>query len=233
MHREELELDETRRRPYLDRKEAGQVLAQALYRYLSQSDLLVLGLVRGGVPVAYEVAKGLNAQLDALQVRKLGVPGQEELAMGAVASGGIRVVDENFVLANGIGPEVIDAIAGKEEQELVRKEELYRDRRRPVDPSGKTVILVDDGIATGASMRAAVAAVRTKAPAAVVVGVPVGSRATCEELRSVADDVVCPRTPRDFFAVSQWYKKFDPVTDDEVRSLLYMYEREHAQRTAA
>jgi len=175
----------------------------------------------------------LNAPLDALQVRKLGVPGQEELAMGAVASGGIRIIDENFVLAHDIGSEVIDAIAAKEEQELLRREQAYRDQRRPADPSGKTVILVDDGIATGASMRAAVAAVRTRQPAAIVVGAPVGSPAACEELRAIADDVVCPRTPRDFFAVGQWYNSFPAVTDKEVQEFLYRHQRERAQQEAA
>jgi predicted phosphoribosyltransferase len=170
--------------------------------------------------VAYEVARALHAPLDVFLVRKLGVPGHEELAMGAIASGGVRVLNADIVQWYGITPSVIDAIARTEQAELERREAAYRDNRPPVDLHGRTVLLVDDGLATGSTMKAAVQAVRARGPGRIVVAVPVGAADTCRELAAVADEVVCARTPRDFRAVGLWYRDFSQTTDEEVRELL-------------
>jgi len=186
--------------------------------WTGRPDVVVLGLPRGGVPVAFEVARALGAPLDVLVVRKLGVPGHEELAFGAVASGGLRVL--NPEVAGGLPPAVVDDVTARQRQELATREALYRGDRPPLDLDGRTVLVVDDGLATGASMRAAVAAIRGHGPAAIVVAVPVGAAQTCERLRSEANEVVCALTPVPFRAVGAWYEDFFPTTDEEVRSLL-------------
>lgn len=212
-----------------DRADAGRVLAQHLARYATRGDITVLGLPRGGVPVAFEVAAALGASLDVFVVRKLGTPGQRELAMGAIASGGVRVLNDDVVTALGITPEIIDAVAQSELHELERRERAFREGRPPADIKNRVAILVDDGLATGATMRAAIEAVRQLAPKRVVVAVPVGARDTCEELGRLADEVVCASMPVPFSAVGQWYADFEQTSDDEVRALL----RRAAARTSA
>jgi predicted phosphoribosyltransferase len=213
------------RRPFKDRGEAGRVLAESLRKFAGRDDVLVLALPRGGVPVAYEVAAALGAPLDLFLVRKLGTPGHRELAMGAIASGGVRVLNEDVVRWYGITPAEIEAVALEEQRELERREAAYREGRAPVPVEGRIVILIDDGLATGSTMRAAVQAVKLRKPKHVVVAVPVGAPQTCDELSMIADEVDCARTPEPFAAVGQWYLDFDQTTDDEVRELL----REHAR----
>jgi predicted phosphoribosyltransferase len=205
---------------FANRRHAGRVLATRLRAYAGRDDVLVLALPRGGVPVAYEVAQALGAALDVFVVRKLGVPRQPELAMGAIASGGIRVLNEDVVHWYRIPPDVIDAVARTEERELTRRELAYRGGRPAVPIAGKVVVLIDDGLATGSTMRAAIEAVRRLTPARVIVAVPVGAPETCGELRDVADEVVCARTPAPFSAVGVWYEDFSQTTDDEVTRLL-------------
>jgi putative phosphoribosyl transferase len=205
---------------FRDRSHAGRYLATKLRRYAGRPDVVVLGLPRGGVPVADEVARALGAPLDVFLVRKLGVPGREELAMGAIASGGVRVVNEDVVRQLGIPEAVLDEAAAEERQELDRRAAAYRDGRPAPELRDKTVILVDDGLATGSTMRAAVAAVRQLGPARVVVAVPVGAAETCAEFRGEADEVVCAVTPEPFFAVGSWYEDFTQTSDEEVRELL-------------
>src|SRR5712671_1469170 len=205
---------------FRNRHEAGRSLAEKLSGYANRPDLLVLALPRGGVPVAYEVARALGAPLDVFVVRKLGVPGYEELAMGAVATGGVRVLNDQLVSRLGIPNHLIDAVVARELQELARRERLYRGDRPPPDVGGRTVILVDDGLATGATMRAAVQALRQQQPGRIVVAVPTASPDTCEALRAEADDVICAMTPEPFFAVGHWYEDFTQTTDNEVRELL-------------
>lgn len=207
-------------RAFQDRREAGRALGVALRKYAGRGDVVVLALPRGGVPVAYEVARALGAPLDLFLVRKLGTPGHRELAMGAIASGGVRVLNDDVVRWYGIPQDSIEAVAREEERELLRRERAYREGREPVPIEGRIVILVDDGLATGSTMRAAVKAVRQLRPSAVVVGVPVGARETCDELSAIADEVVCVRTPEPFAAVGQWYLDFDQTTDEEVQRLL-------------
>jgi predicted phosphoribosyltransferase len=206
--------------PFRDRIEAGELLADSLQTYRDRDDVIVLALPRGGVPVAAEIARRLHVPFDVFVVRKLGVPGHEELAMGAIASGGVRLVNDEVVVPLGIPPNVIDSVARSEQIELARREELYRGTREPIGLTGKTVILVDDGLATGSTMRAAVMAVRRQQPARIVVAVPVGARETCAGLAREADDVVCLRTPDPFVAVGLWYRDFTPTSDSEVRALL-------------
>jgi putative phosphoribosyl transferase len=206
--------------PFRDRTEAGQLLSRKLRRYADRPDVIVLALPRGGVPVAYEVAKALHAPLDVFLVRKLGVPGQEELAMGAIATGGIRVLNEDIVRALNIPPRVIDSVAAKEARELERRERLYRGDRPAPDVTGRTVILVDDGLATGSSMRAAVAALRQKNPSRIVVAVPIAAAATCREFEAEVDEIVCYQTPEPFYSVGLWYEDFSQTTDEEIRQLL-------------
>ena len=205
---------------FRDRTDAGRRLAAALRPYADDPGVIVLALPRGGVPVGYEVARGLGAPLDVFLVRKLGVPGREELAMGAIASGGVRVVNREVVRELGLAQRDLDEAAAHEADEMRRREEAYRDDRPAPDLRGKTVILVDDGLATGSTMRAAVAAVRRLGPSKVVVAVPVGAAETCREFRAIADDVVCVETPDPFFAVGGWYRDFSQTTGDEVRELL-------------
>jgi predicted phosphoribosyltransferase len=205
---------------FRDRREAGQLLATALSRYAGRPDVVVLALPRGGVPVAYEVAQALGAPLDVFVVRKLGVPGHEELAMGAVATPGVRVLNEEVVRGLGIPARMIEAVAAREQAELARRERLYRGDRPPLDVRGHTVILVDDGLATGATMHAAVRALRQRQPARIVVAVPTAAAEACEALETEADDVVCAVTPEPFYSVGLWYDDFEQTTDDEVRALL-------------
>jgi predicted phosphoribosyltransferase len=205
---------------FRDRCEAGRVLADRLTSYENRPDVLVLALPRGGVPVGYEVAQALQAPLDVFLVRKLGVPGHEELAMGAVATSGVRVLNDDVVKPLGISDHMIEAAAAQELEELSRRERLYRGGRPVPDMRGRTVILVDDGLATGATMRAAIQALRQQQPARVIVAVPTASPDICEALRSEADDVICVMTPEPFFAVGHWYDDFTQTTDDEVRRLL-------------
>ena len=205
---------------FRNRNEAGRLLAEKLAAYANRSDVLVLALPRGGVPVAYEVARRLGAPLDVFLVRKLGVPGYEELAMGAVATGGVRVLNDQIVNGLGIPSYVIDAVAAQEQQELERRERLYRGGRPPPEVRGRTVILVDDGLATGATMRAAIMALRQLQPARIIVATPTASPEICEELRSEVDEVICAITPEPFLAVGHWYEDFSQTTDDEVRNLL-------------
>ena len=205
---------------FLDRRDAGRMLAKQLAALAGRDDVLVLGLPRGGVPVAFEVAAALRAPLDVFVVRKLGVPGQEELAMGALASGGLRVLNQDVVRTLGISLETVDAVARRESEELMRRERLYRGDRPAPEPAGKTVILIDDGLATGSTMRAAAAALRQRGPARVIVAVPVAARQTCEQLRREVDELVCAATPSPFLAVGQWYAEFGQTSDEEVRELL-------------
>src|ERR1700730_962947 len=205
---------------FRDRREAGRLLAAKLAAYANRPDVIVLALPRGGVPVAYEVARALGAPLDVFVVRKLGVPGYEELAMGAVATGGARVLNEKIVRDLRIADYVIDRVEAEEREELARRERAYRGGRPPLDVHGRTVILVDDGLATGATMRAAVKALRQREPARIIVAVPTASPETCEELRAEVDEVVCAITPEPFHAVGYWYEDFTQTTDQEVRELL-------------
>ena len=205
---------------FQDRFEAGRLLASRLSQFANRNDVIVLGLPRGGVPVAFEVAKSLKAPLDVFVVRKLGVPGQEELAMGAIASSGIRVVNRSVVDALGIKNEEIERVALEQQAELERREREYRDGRPTLEVRCRTAILVDDGLATGSSMRSAVAALRNRDPAQSVIAVPVAALSVYEQLKSEADQVVCLTTPEHFAAVGQWYLDFRQTSDDEVRELL-------------
>jgi predicted phosphoribosyltransferase len=203
-----------------DRREAGQLLARQLLQYKERDDVVVLALPRGGVPVAYEIARDLKAPLDVFVVRKLGVPWQPELAMGAIAGNGTEVLNRDVVDAYNIPPHVIRAVAEREGHELQRRLQQYRGTKAFPDLHDRTVVLVDDGLATGSSMRAAVRAVRAERPRSVVVAVPVAAAETCRELRQEVDEIVCLRTPLDFAAVGRWYEDFSQTTDDEVRELL-------------
>jgi predicted phosphoribosyltransferase len=205
---------------YRDRAHAGQVLAEDLHAYVGRDDVVVLGLARGGVPVAAEVAARLDARFDAFLVRKLGAPGNPELAMGAIATGGARVLNDVVVRGLHVEWDEIEATVARETEELARREAVYREGRPLPDITGKVVLLVDDGLATGSSMRVAIRAVVQRSPARVVVAVPVGARSTCDELAEVADEVVCPLTPSSFFAVGEWYDDFSAPSDGTIRALL-------------
>lgn len=208
------------RRTFADRREAGRVLAEVLIPYRDGRDVVVLGLARGGVPVAWEVAAALGAPLDAFIVRKLGAPGQEEFAIGALTGGGHVVLNDEVVRILGTSPQQLAEIIEREGHELERREATYRGGRPPLDVTGKTVIIVDDGLATGASMLAAVEAVRAAGPRALVVAVPVAPESACCRFAGLADDVVCASTPTDFGSVGEFYWDFRQVSDDEVRGLL-------------
>jgi putative phosphoribosyl transferase len=205
---------------FRDRRHAGRVLASLLRRHAGRADLLVLALPRGGVPVAFEVAEALEAPLDVFIVRKLGVPGQEEFAMGAIAAGGVRVLNDEVIRMVGIPPSAVEAVTQAETRELERRERLYRAGRPPLEVRGRTVILVDDGLATGSTMLAAARALRAQGPARTIVAVPTGAADTCQALRSEADEVVCALAPEHFRAVGLWYEDFSQTSDDEVRDLL-------------
>jgi len=203
-----------------DRFEAGRLLASKLEEFTNRDDVVVLALPRGGVPVGYVVAQTLHAPLDVFVVRKLGTPGQEELAMGALATGCVTVLNREVIQALGIPQETIDAVVAREQPELERREREYRDGRAAVDVQGRKVILVDDGLATGSSMRVAAKALRKESAAEVVVAVPVASSSTCAEFETEVDRIVCATTPEPFWAVGQWYRNFSQTTDEEVRELL-------------
>ncbi|GAB3650790.1 hypothetical protein GCM10028833_20850 [Glycomyces tarimensis] len=205
---------------YRDRSDAGHALAALLDHYRGHSDVLVLALPRGGVPVAYEVARALQAPLDVFTVRKLGLPGHEELAMGAIASGGVTVLNDQVVRLSGVDRGQIDRVAEREAAELSRRERAYRGDRPPLVLEGRTVLLVDDGLATGSTMRAAVQAVRALGPERLVVAVPTAPSSTCRELEDMVDEMVCATTPEPFAAVGQSYRVFDQTSDEEVRELL-------------
>jgi putative phosphoribosyl transferase len=205
---------------FADRVEAGRALGEQLGSYVGRDDVIVLALPRGGVPVGFEVASALSAPLDVLNVRKLGLPGQEELAMGALATGGIRIVNEDLVDQLGISDEVVDRVAAREAGELERREKLYRGDVPPADVARRVVVLVDDGLATGSTMQAAVRSVRARAPARIVVAVPTAPAATCASLAHVADEVICLVQPQPFYAVGLSYRDFSEVSDDDVRRLL-------------
>src|SRR5207249_2545177 len=209
---------------YRDRIEAGQQLAEKLMIYANRPDVLVLALPRGGVPVSFAVAEVLHAPLDIFLVRKLGVPGHEELAMGAIATGPggnpVRVINHEVVSALRIPDRVIDEVAAAEQQELIRRERAYRAGRPPLDVRNRAIILIDDGLATGSTMRAAALALKQQEPKRLIVAVPVAARETCEEFRNEVDEVVCAITPEPFQAVGLWYDDFSQTTDDEVRALL-------------
>jgi putative phosphoribosyl transferase len=211
--------------PFADRRDAGVELAAQLRAYEGRDDVVVLALPRGGVPVAFEVARAIGAPLDIFLVRKLGTPNHPELAMGAIASGNVRILNNEVVHYYNVPAAAIDEITREEQAELERREQVYRADRTPLDLHGRTVLLIDDGLATGSTMRAAVQAVRRHDPARVVVAVPVGSAETCREFAKIADDIVCARAPEYFSAVGQWYRDFSQTTDAEVSELL----REHAE----
>src|SRR5881398_1678947 len=217
-------------RAFPNRAEAGRLLAEKLENYAGRSDVVVLGLPRGGVPVAYEVAQRLGAPLDVFVVRKLGVPGFEELAAGAIASGGVRVLNEDVVRAIPYASEAIEAVTAKETAELQRREQMYREGRAAPELRDRVVILVDDGLATGATMRAAVKALRQRGAAKIVVAVPVGPPDTCHEIEEQADETVCLSMPEFFQAVGQYYEDFSQTTDEDVRQLLTSAARDMPER---
>jgi putative phosphoribosyl transferase len=216
---------------FRDRRDAGRQLANELRKYSSEQNVLVLGLPRGGVPVAYEVAQALDAPLDIFMVRKLGLPGHEELAMGAIASGDV-IVWNDAVMEQARPAKKVNAVIDTERLELDRRERAYRGDRPHPEVRGHTVILIDDGLATGASMRAAAKALRLQDPRRLVVAVPVAAMETCDEFRAEVDDVVCAATPEPFFAVGLWYADFSPTTDEEVRDLLKRAQSESGQGAA-
>lgn len=215
-----------------DRTHAGRQLATKLARYAGRDDVSVLGLPRGGVPVAFEVALVLGAPLDVFVVRKLGLPWHEELAMGAIASGGVRLLDESLIHRAGVTEEEVQKVIAAEQLELQRRETQYRGDRPQAAVAGRTVILVDDGLATGSSMRVAISALRQEKPARIVVAVPIAPPSTCEMLRSEADEVVCALTPEPFYAVGLWYEDFGQTTDEEVHELLERARQEHGDPAA-
>lgn len=205
---------------FQDRTDAGRQLAEQLLSYAGRDDVIVLGLPRGGVPVAFEVAQRLGVPLDVFVVRKLGVPGHEELAMGAIAPGGVRVLNEDVLCVIPDAQSIVEMVTAIEREELERRERNYRNSRPSPQLKGRTVILIDDGLATGATMRAAVAALRQQGAAKIIVGVPVGASSTCQDLKQTADDVICLRTPAAFIGVGQYYADFFQTSDEEVRELL-------------
>ncbi len=206
--------------PFRDRYDAGRFLATKLTAFANRPEVLVLALPRGGVPVAFEVARALHAPLDVFLVRKLGVPGHRELAMGAIASGGVRVLNVDLIRRLGIAPQAVEAVIAEEQAELARRERTYRGGRPPLEVRGRTVILVDDGLATGSTMRAAAQALRQQQAGRIVVAVPIAPPETCTELETEVDEVVCALTPEPFYAVGLWYQDFSQTTDEEVHDLL-------------
>lgn len=215
---------------FKDRTAAGQVLAVKLAAYANRADVLVLALPRGGVPVAFEIASSLNLPLDVFVVRKLGVPNQKELAMGAIASGGVRVLNEDIISQENIGALDIEQVAKIEQQELERRERHYRGDRPQIIIPKRTIILVDDGLATGASMRAAITALHKQKPDRIVVAVPIAAPQTCEEIKSLVDEIICAQTPSPFYSVGLWYEKFPQTSDKQVRHLLNQAAKIEQQR---
>jgi putative phosphoribosyl transferase len=216
---------------FRDRAEAGQLLALRLAHYADRNDVLVLALPRGGLPVAFEIAQSIHAPLDVFLVRKIGVPGYEELAMGAVATGNVHVLHSDLVQALRISQSMVEAAIARELQELDRREKVYRRSRPSPDVGGRTVILVDDGLATGSTMQAAVAALKQQQPARIVVAVPVAPREACEEFKAEVDEVVCAETPESFYAVGLSFENFTQLNDDEVRNILERAEQQAATRS--
>ena len=212
---------------YYDRNQAGRILASMLTTYTNRRDVLVLGLPRGGVPVAYEVAKALHVPLDIFLVRKLGVPGHEELAMGAIATGGVRVINQDVIRTLYIPPQVLNDVTFREQQELDRREWLYRDDRPLPVVRDQTVILIDDGLATGATMRAAVQALRMQEPAKIVVAVPVAAYPTYRQVCTEVDEIICAQIPEVFYGVGWWYEDFSQISDQQVRELLTLSARKN------
>ena len=219
-------------RRYVNRADAGRALARMLAAYADRSDAIVMGLPRGGVPVAYEVAQALGLPLDIFLVRKLGVPGQEELAMGAIATGGVRVLNDDVVGPLGVDAATLDRVAAREQQELERREAAYRDGRPRPDVEGRTVLLVDDGLATGSTMLVAIRALQLQHPARIVVAVPAAAPSVCAEIGREVDEIICAITPEPFYAVGLWYDDFSETSDDDVRTLLHQASR-RATRTDA
>jgi putative phosphoribosyl transferase len=217
--------DTTKLRGFRNRTEAGILLAKSLAAYADRPDVLILALPRGGVPVGFEIAKALHTPLDVVVVRKLGVPGQEELAMGAIATGGMQVLNTLVVRSLGISKREIELVAAKERLELERRERLYRGGRAAPDIRGRTVILVDDGIATGTTMRVAIAAVKRQHPSRLILAVPVAPLSTCEEMKGAVEEFVCLLSPEDFTAISLWYQEFAQTLDEEVCDLLGQADR--------
>jgi putative phosphoribosyl transferase len=217
---------------FKDRTEAGKLLAERLAKYGGRGDTIVLALPRGGVPVGYQVAKALAVPLDVFVVRKLGVPGHEELAMGAIGTGGVRVLNSDVVTALHIPPDVIDRVAEIEQRELERREKEYRDDRPFPNVQGKIAILIDDGLATGSTMRAAVSALRQLSPKGIIVAVPTAPNGACEEFRREVDEVVCLMTPEPFYGVGLWYQEFPQMTDQQVSDLLRQSVVEHTSATS-
>ncbi len=213
---------------FRDRQEAGRLLAEKLKRYQGRGDIVVLALPRGGLPVGFEIAQELQAPLEVFVVRKLGVPGHEELAMGAIASGDTCIINEDIVQSLRVPPELLEHVIEVEQQELLRRESRFRDPEQPLNITNKTVILVDDGLATGATMRAAVDGVKTHHPSAVIIGVPVSARDTFQKFRNVVDDIVAVAVPEEFSSVGQWYRNFTQTTDEEVAELLERARSAHA-----
>src|ERR1043166_7086421 len=214
---------------FYDRAEAGRFLAQKLKPLIANQSTVILALPRGGVPIGFEIAQNLHCDLDIFLVRKIGVPGQEELAMGAVASGGVRVLNQSIIRQLRISDEMIEVATQREEQEIARREALYREGRPRVDVAGRTVVLVDDGLATGATMLAAARGILPHPPARVVIGFPLASVEACEDFRGQVDEVVCGATPQPFGAVGIWYQDFSQVSDDEVREFLERAAHHYAQ----
>jgi predicted phosphoribosyltransferase len=214
---------------FRDRREAGRFLSGKLIAYADRPDVLVMALPRGGVPVAFEVARALHAPLEVFLVRKLGVPGHDELAMGAIASGGVRVLNDDVIRALRIPDDVVDKVIARETHELKRRQRIYLGTRPIPAVRNRTAILIDDGLATGSTMRAAIAALRQQDPARIVVAVPVGAPETCAEFQSEADEAICALMPDPFYAVGAWYRDFSQTTDQEVRELLEQAEKEHAK----
>lgn len=217
---------------FRDRRQAGRYLATKLSAYAGRPATVVLALPRGGVPLGFEVAKALRVPLDVFIVRKIGVPGQEELAMGATATGNVRVLNHEVIRSLGISEETVEAVAAAEEREVARRERLYRGDRPAVDAKQKEVILVDDGLATGSTMRAAVQALRRQDPARIIVAVPVAAVSTCDELKAEVDEMICAATPEPFMAVGQWYEEFSQTSDEEVQELLSRAAQLNAQSAA-
>jgi predicted phosphoribosyltransferase len=222
--------EEKKKTLFRDRRDAGKKLAQKLIDYSGRSDVIVLALPRGGVPVAYEVAVALRAPMDIFIVRKLGWPGHEEMAIGAIASGGVKVLNEDIVRYLNIPDNLIKAVAQRELRELERREKAYRGNHPPLEVKDHTVIVIDDGLATGASMRAAIVGVRTHSPRKVVIAVPTAALETCEALEPEVDQIICATTPEPFYGVSKWYENFSQTTDEEVRMLLQEANRQRQHR---
>ena len=211
---------------FRDRTDAGRILAEHVTHSVQDSESLVLALPRGGVPVGYEVARALHAKLDVFLVRKLGLPGQEELAIGAIASGGVRVLNRALIEEVQLSNTLVDRITAREARELQHREERYRQGRAALTVQNRTVLLVDDGLATGATMKAASRALRLQMPRRIVIAVPVAAESTCEDIRNDADEIICAYTPTPFFGVGRWYEDFSQTSDEEVRRLLILAEQE-------